>query len=71
VNRVWLYQSIHAMASALAWRLVTNRWPRSRSTSNYPNSASLQALSQQLPRLIIDTVMPYTVKPYRMSWLAY
>jgi len=59
------------MASSFAWRLVANRCPCSRSTFNDPNSVSLHALSQQLPRRLIEAVMPYSVKTSLKSWLAY
>ncbi len=59
------------MVSSLAWRLVTNRWPCSRSTFNDPNSVSLQALSQQLPHRLIEAVMQYSVSTSLKSWLAH
>ena len=48
----------HAMTSSLASRMVSKRWPCSRSTFSEPNSVSEQALSQQLPLRLIDGVMP-------------
>ena len=42
------------MASSLAWRRDAKRCKCKRSTFNEPNSVSLQALSQQSPRLLID-----------------
>ena len=59
------------MTSSMAWRLVLKRWPCRRSTFNDPNSVSLQALSQQLARRLIEAVMPYSVSASRKSLLAY
>jgi hypothetical protein len=59
------------MTSSFAWRRVTNRWPCSRSTFSDPNRVSLQALSQQLPRRLIEAVMPYSARTSRKSSLAY
>jgi hypothetical protein len=53
-----LYQNIEAMTSSIAWRLVLKRYPCRRSTFNDPNNVSLQALSQQMPRLLIEAAMP-------------
>ena len=39
-------------------RRVLNLRPYNRSTFNDPNRVSLQALSQQLPRRVIELVMP-------------
>ena len=70
-SRVRLYHSTQAMTSSLAWRRVTKRCPCSRSTFNEPNSVSLQALSQQLPRRLMDALMPYSVSTPLKSSLAY
>ncbi len=59
------------MASSLAWRRVAKRYPCSRSTFNDPNTVLLQALSQQLPRRLIDAVMQYARSTSLKSWLAY
>ena len=59
------------MISSLACRLVSNSCPYIRSTFNDPNSVSLQALSQQSPRRLIEAVMPYSLSTSRKSLLAY
>ncbi len=64
-------ENIQAMTSSMAWRRVLKRCPCSRSTFNDLNSVSLQALSQQSPRRLIDAVMPYVVSTSRQSLLAY
>jgi hypothetical protein len=66
-----LYQSIQVTTSSLAWRRILKRCPCSRSTFSDPNSVSLQALSQQLPRRLIEAVMPYALSTSRKSLLAY
>ena len=57
-SRVRLYQSSQSMTSFLVWRLVSNLCPCSRSTFSDPNNVSLQALSQQSPRRLLEAVMP-------------
>jgi len=59
------------MASSLAWRLVTKRWLCSRSTFDDPSSVSLQPLSQQLPRQLIEAVWPCSASVSLKSRLAY
>ena len=44
---------------------------RLHSTLGYVNSVSLQALSQQLPRRLIELVMPYSLSMSLKAWLAY
>ena len=70
-SRVWSYQGSQATTSFLAWRRVTKPWPCSRFILNDPNSVSLQALSQPLPRRLIEAVQPYSVNTSLKSWLAY
>jgi transposase len=55
----------------MAWRRVLKRCPCSRFTFSDPNNVSLQALSQQSPRRLIDAVMPYSVSTSLKSLLAY
>src|SRR5450631_2120552 len=59
------------MTSSLASRMVSKRWPCSRSTFSEPNSVSEQALSQQLPLRLIDGVMPCSLSTSLKSSLAY
>src|SRR5512140_1694874 len=58
------------MTSSMARRRVSKRCPCRRSTFGDPNSVSLQALSQQLPRRLIEAVMPYSVSTSLTSLLA-
>src|SRR5664280_1775311 len=59
------------MVSSLASRMVSKRWPCSRSTFSEPNNVSEQALSQQFPLRLIDGVMPCSLSTSLKSSLAY
>src|SRR5664279_2071897 len=59
------------MVSSLASRIVSKRWPCSRSTFSEPNNVSEQALYQQLPLRLIDGVMPCSLSTSLKSALAY
>jgi hypothetical protein len=59
------------MVSSLAARMVSKRWPCSRSTFSQPNNVSAQALSQQLPLRLIDSVMEQCSSTFAKSSLAH
>ena len=59
------------MVYFLAWRQVTTRCRRKRSTFNKPSSVSLQALPLQSPRPLMKPVMAYFMYVFLMVPLAY
>jgi hypothetical protein len=61
----------HAVISSLALRMVSKRWPCSRSTFSEPNKVYEQALSQQFPLRLIDGLMPQLLSNLLKSSLVY
>jgi hypothetical protein len=47
----------HAVISSLALRMVSKRWPCSRSTFSEPNKVYEQALSQQFPLQLLSNLL--------------